>query len=98
MKKIVVFKVLQNYRVWLRFVDGAKGEVDFSAYPGPGISAPWTEYGFFQQAAIGEHGRTLTWPGELDFCADALWLQVTGKEPADLFPTLRHERSAHAHP
>ena len=26
----------------------------------------------------------MTWPGELDFCADALWSQVAGKRPEDL--------------
>lgn len=97
MKKIVACKVLENYRVWLRFDDGVEGEADFSAHAGQGVFAPWTDYGFFGQAAIAEHGRTLTWPGELDFCADALWLQVTGKRPEDLFPSLRQERGAHAH-
>jgi hypothetical protein len=24
---------------------------------------------------VGEGGRYIEWPGELDFCADALWLQ-----------------------
>ena len=96
MKKIVACKVLENYRVWLRFDDGVEGEADFSALAGQGVFAPWTDYGFFRQAVIGEHCRTLTWPGELDFCADALWLQVTGKRPEDLFPNLRQRRAAYA--
>jgi hypothetical protein len=98
MKKISSFKVLDNYRVWLRFDDGVEGEAEFSAHVGKGVFAAWTDYAFFRQASIGEHGRTLTWPGELDFCADALWLQVTGKQPEDLFPNLRKERLAHANP
>jgi len=36
----------------------------------------------------------LTWPGELDFCADALWLQITRKRPEEMFPNLR---TVHAH-
>jgi hypothetical protein len=97
MKKLIALKVLDNYRVWLRFDDGAEGEADFSAHVGQGVFAPWTDYAFFRQAAISEQGRTLTWPGELDFCADALWLQVTGKRPEDLFPNLRKERPVYAH-
>ncbi len=85
MKRITAFEVLDNYRVRLRFDDGADGQADFSAEVGKGVFAAWTDYGFFRQASIGEHGRTLSWPGELDLCADALWLQVTGKEPEDLF-------------
>ena len=96
MIKIVAFEVLDNYRVRLRFDDGVEGEAEFSAHVGKGVFAAWTDYGFFRQASIGERGRTLTWPGELDFCADALWLQVTGKQPEDLFPTLRKERPAQA--
>ena len=98
MIKIVAFEVLDNYRVRLRFDDGVEGEAEFSAHVGNGVFAAWTDYGFFRQASIGERGRTLTWPGELDFCADALWLQVTGKQPEDLFPNLRKERPAHANP
>ncbi|MBM3883998.1 MAG: DUF2442 domain-containing protein [Planctomycetes bacterium] len=98
MKKITAFNVLDHYRVWLRFDDGVEGEADFASHVGQGVFVPWTNYAFFHQASLGEGGRTLTWPGELDFCADALWLQVTGKRPEDLFPSLRTERSAHANP
>lgn len=98
MTRIVAFEVLDHYRLRLRFDDGVEGEAEFSAHVGKGVFAPWSDYGFFGQASIGEHGRTLTWPGELDFCADALWLQVTGKQPEDLFPNLRKEPSAHANP
>jgi len=97
MKRIVALEVLDNYRVWLRFDDGVEGEVDFSRHVGKGVFAPWTDYASFRQAAVGEQGRALTWPGELDFCADALWLQITGKQPEDLFPKLRRERPAYAH-
>jgi hypothetical protein len=97
MIKIVAAKVLDGYHVWLRFEDGAEGEVDFSDQVGKGVFAPWTDYEFFRNAAIGERGRVLTWPGELDFCADALWLQVTRKPPEDLFPNLRKKHPSHAH-
>ncbi|MBI4662727.1 MAG: DUF2442 domain-containing protein [Verrucomicrobia bacterium] len=96
MKKIAAFKVLENDRIWLRFDDGVQGETDFTPNVGRGVFAPWANYSFFRQAAIGEQGRTLAWPGELDFCADALWLQVAGKRPEDLFPSSRTERSAQA--
>jgi hypothetical protein len=73
--------VLENYRVRLRFSDGTEGDADFSKHAGKGVFAPWADYSFFRQATLGEQGRTLTWPGDLDFCADALWLQITGKTP-----------------
>ncbi|MGA7729870.1 MAG: DUF2442 domain-containing protein, partial [Chloroflexia bacterium] len=30
----------------------------------------------FAQVQIGEHGRYIRWPDDLDFCADALWLEA----------------------
>jgi len=96
MKKIIAIEVRENYRVWLRFDDGAEGEVDLSVHVGKGVFAPWADYGFFRKATVGESGRTLTWPGALDLCADALWLQVTGKKPEDLFPTKSGVTSPHS--
>ena len=41
-----------------------------------GVFVPLADPDFFRQAKIGEHGRYVQWPGELDFCADALWLEA----------------------
>ena len=30
----------------------------------------------FTQVHVGERGRSLEWPGEIDFCADALWFEI----------------------
>jgi len=46
MKKITALKVLDNYRVWLRFSDGVEGEVDFSSKPRTGVYAGWASYDF----------------------------------------------------
>ena len=97
MKRITALNVLEHYRVWLRFDDDVEGQVDFSIKPRTGVFAPWDDYEFYRQARLGEQGRNLTWPGELDFCVDALWLQLTGKQREDLFPDLRNSRSTHAH-
>lgn len=89
MKTITHLKVLDRFRVWLRFDDGVEGEVDFSPLAGRGVFAAWNDLAVFQRAAIADQGRALGWPGEIDFCADALWLQVTRKQPEDLFPSLK---------
>lgn len=83
MKKITALKVLDNYRVWLRFSDGVEGEVDFSPKPRTGVYASWNSYENFRQARIGDCGELL-WNDQLDFCPDSLWLQVTGKKPEAL--------------
>lgn len=88
MKKIVSFEVLDGYRVRLRFDDGVEGTVDLSPLAGLGVFAAWRDYAFFRQAFLADYGA-LTWPGELDLCPDALYLQVTGLQPEDLFPNLK---------
>lgn len=80
MKKVTTLKVLENYRVWLRFNDGVEGDVDFSAKPRTGVYAFWNSYENFRKVRIGELGELL-WSDEVDFCADSLWLQVTGQKP-----------------
>jgi hypothetical protein len=92
MKKIAAIKVLDNYRVWLRFSDGAEGEVDFSSKPRTGVYACWDNYDNFRLARIGDCGE-LVWNDQLDFCPDSLWLQVTGQKPEALLaqkPELVH--------
>jgi hypothetical protein len=83
MKKITQLKVLENYRVWLRFNDGIEGEVDFSKKPRTGVYAGWMNYDNFRQVRIGDCGE-LMWNDQVDFCPDSLWLQVTGQKPEAL--------------
>jgi len=83
MKKIAAIKVLDNYRLWLRFNDGAAGEVDFSSKPRTGVFADWNNYDNFRLARIGDCGELL-WNDQVDFCPDSLWLQVTGQKPEAL--------------
>ncbi len=49
----------------------------------------WQEPGMFEQVRINDEGA-LEWPGEIDLCADALYLRTTGKKPEELFPSLQH--------
>lgn len=55
-KKLTEIRVLEGYRVWVRFDDGVEGEVDFSQKPHTGVYAPWQDYGYFRRVRIGEFG------------------------------------------
>ena len=93
MKKITAIKVLENYRVWLRFNDGVEGELDFSSKPRTGVFAFWNSYENFRKARIGDYSELL-WNDQLDFCPDSLWLQVTGQKPEVLLN--QNPQSVHA--
>jgi hypothetical protein len=83
-----------GYRLFLRYDDGACGEVDLSAYAGRGVFAAWLMPGVFEQVILAAAGHP-EWPGQIDLCPDALYMQLTGKCPEEVFPTLR-KLSVHA--
>jgi hypothetical protein len=76
-------RALPNYRLYLEFSDGEKGEVDLSDLAGKGVFEVWNDYGFFEQVHIAEH-RAIQWNDRIELCPDALYLQLTGKTPEDL--------------
>jgi hypothetical protein len=46
---------------------------DFDRVVGRGVFATLADPAVFAQVRVGERGRSPEWPGEIDFCADALW-------------------------
>src|ERR1700678_3104482 len=64
-------------------VTWANGETTTSGFHrrvGKGVFAALTDPAVFAQVRVGERGRSLEWPGEIDFCADALWFEATPAE------------------
>ncbi len=88
MKKIIAFEVLGDYRVHLRFDDGVDGIVNLSRLVGQGVFGAWRDYDLFRRAHLTAQGA-LSWPGELELCPDALFLEVTGLHAEDIFPNLK---------
>jgi hypothetical protein len=86
--KITEAKPLKEYRLFVRFDDGISGVVDLSDIAGRGVFEAWRQDGVFGQVRVTEAGA-VQWPGELDLCPDSLYLRLTGKQPEDIFPSLR---------
>ncbi|MFQ5504661.1 MAG: DUF2442 domain-containing protein [Planctomycetota bacterium] len=87
MPRPVEVQARPNYRLWLRFDDGADGEVDLGDMVGRGVFTAWDDVAFFESVRIAPHGALL-WGEDIDLCPDAMYLRLTGKRPEDLFPTL----------
>ncbi len=66
--------------VRLSWANGETTVASFRHLADRGIFAPLADAVFFAQVRIGERGRSLEWPGERDFCADALWFQAHPEE------------------
>ena len=90
MFKPVQVKALPNYKLWVKYSDSVEGEVDLSHLAGKGVFALWNDYSAFQKVYIGP-GRQIAWTDEIDICPDAVYMQITGKTPEELFPSLRAE-------
>jgi hypothetical protein len=88
---LIEVRALPNYKLWLRYDDGVVGEVDLSRLVGKGVFELWNDYRKFEQVSIGSHGE-LAWGDDIDLCADALYLQLNGKRPEEVFASLRTER------
>ena len=86
--KPVEVRVLAGYRLWLRYTDGAEGEVDLSHLAGQGVFKVWQNRDVFNTVRIGA-GGALEWPGDVDLCPDAVYLRLTGTTPEELFPRLQ---------
>ena len=94
MYTITKVRACDDYTLELTFDDGQSGFVDLSRYVGQGVFEIWNDPQVFHSVRIGSLGE-LVWGEDIDLCADALYLEVTGKRPEDAFPALRREE-AHA--
>lgn len=79
MERIVAARAKPGYRLWLRFTDGAEGEVDLTHLVGRGVFARWKDPAEFEQVRVAPTTGTVTWPGDLDLDPDVLYSKVTGK-------------------
>ena len=81
----VAIEVRGGYRLWVRFVDGVEGEIDLSQRVGRGVFSIWDDEGVFESAVITPH-RTIGWSEDAEFCADAVYLDITGHAPEEIVP------------
>lgn len=77
-----------DYRIWLRYSDGAAGEVDLRHLAGKGIFRAWDDRKFFETVGFGASG-TIAWGNDIELCPDTLYMQLTGKSVAEVMPGVR---------
>ena len=78
-----------GYRIWLRYSDGAAGEVDLSNMAGRGVFKVWLDRTVFEGVHVSGHG-SIAWSDDIELCEDALYMTLTGKSAEELFPALRN--------
>jgi hypothetical protein len=88
MLKLIHAEPLPGFRLRLRYADGVTGDVDLSHLVGKGVFQLWNDPNAFGRVSIGTAGE-VRWSDEVDLCADALYLEITGQRPDEVFPRLR---------
>ncbi len=74
--KITEVKVLDGYRLWLRFHDGASGIVDLSAELWGPMFEPLKDRALFAQVTVHSELHTVTWPNGADLSPEFLYRQA----------------------
>lgn len=72
-------------RIWIRYSDGLEGEIDLSGLVGRGAFKAWSKPGCFEKVRIAPH-RAIAWDEDAELCADALYLELTGKSIEEVIP------------
>ena len=72
MLHIIDVRPTGGYRLWLRFDDGAEGEVDLGPELEGAVFVPLREPGVFAQVAVDPEVRTIAWPNGADFAPEFL--------------------------
>jgi hypothetical protein len=81
----VAVKPLADYRLWIRYSDGAEGEVDFSHLAGKGVFKLWDDYTNFERVYLSAAGA-IAWSDSVEVCPDATYMRLTSKSVDELFP------------
>jgi len=83
MVDVVEVRPLEGYRLYLRFEDGAEGEVDVSGIVTfEGVFAPLRDPVRFAEVRVLPDLGTVGWPNGADLDADVLYAKITGKRIA----------------
>jgi hypothetical protein len=84
----VEVKPLPGHRIWIEYNDGQSGEIDLSHLTGQGVFKAWDEPGCFEKVRITSH-RSIAWNDDIELCADALYMELTGKSVEEVMPGMK---------
>ena len=80
LKDIVEARIVEGYRVRLRFEDGVEGIVDLDRLIDfKGVFAPLRDPSEFARMAVNTELGTIVWPSGADLDPDVLYAQITGQ-------------------
>ena len=78
MVRIAEARALAGYHLFLRFEDGATGEVNLAPHVGKGVFKAWADPAEFARVFVDPATGTVAWPGGVDLDPDQLYHDATG--------------------
>ena len=77
---IVEARHLGDYRLYLRYADGAAGEIDLAPLlQFTGVFEPLRDPAYFALVRVDPDAGTIVWPNGADLCPDVLRHHLTGE-------------------
>ena len=70
--RLIDARYVQDHTVWLRFADGAEGEVDLSNELDGEVFLPLRDKDYFKSFTLHPELRTIVWPNGADFAPEFL--------------------------
>jgi hypothetical protein len=87
LKEIVRTTPLEDFRLFLEFKGGIKGEVDIGKLiKFTGVFEPLKDEAFFAKVDVNPEWGTVFWPNGADIDPDVLYSLVTGEEIQEAAP------------
>ena len=66
-------------QLWIRFSDGASGNVDLASEMWGAVFEPLNDQAFFARAMLDENAYTVCWPNGADFAPEFLRERLSGQ-------------------
>jgi hypothetical protein len=80
LKDVVEVRVVDEWRLFLRFEDGVEGHVDVADFiPFTGVFAPLKDKHYFARVRVDAESGTVCWPNGADLDPDVLYVRITGE-------------------
>jgi hypothetical protein len=76
MPRVIQARYVRDFVVWLRFSDGAEGEVDLAGELDGPIFEPLRDVAYFRLLSLNPSVHTIAWPNGADLAPEFLYERV----------------------
>ncbi len=70
---------LDNFKIWIKFENGVKGEIDLSSLKGKGVFQIWNDYNIFKNVYIDKETFAIAWNKDVEIYTNNLYLKLKEK-------------------